>query len=125
MDPAEKLQWQAAAPDDPHMAAALAWESWAAQQDPSDASTQRPRSVSTGAQSVTYDGPSSTYGAAMERAKFHRARARAYSAELGPTYGPGWGADPDEQYLDVYGSPAMPPTLPHQMNLPAGPTPPS
>jgi len=124
MDPAEKAGWAEYAPDDPHLAAALAWESWAAQQDADPAAGGGAvRSVSTGAQSVTYDGPRTGYGAAMERARWHRARARAYSAEVGPTYGVGpWATDPENgATIAVYDSPAIPPTLPHQINLPPAP----
>lgn len=55
---------------DPHLAAALAWEAYAATLAPSPSVA----SVNTGAQSVSYSppGPVGEYGAALERARWHR-----------------------------------------------------
>lgn len=80
----DKQGFADAYPDDPHRAAAAAWESYAASLPvvPGEGAT----SVSTGAQSVSY-GPlgGGEYGQAMARADWHRSRARVYSATIGPT----------------------------------------
>jgi hypothetical protein len=57
-------------PGDPHLTAALQWEYYAATLPPSPAVSQ----VNTGAQSVSYDPavPVGDYGAALERARWHR-----------------------------------------------------
>jgi hypothetical protein len=54
----------------PHLAAALMWEAYAAQLEP----TQPVTSVSTGAQSVGFDPAAATgpYGAALQQAEWHR-----------------------------------------------------
>lgn len=118
MDQQAKDYWAAEHPDDPHAAAAAAWESWAAQQaDPDPATNPTVRSVTTGAQSVTYDGPTTPAGQAMARARWHRARARAYSAEVGPTYDVDLRREVDEV---TYDSPPLGPTQPYQINLPGG-----
>jgi len=56
--------------DDPHLCAALQWESYAATLPPSPSVAQ----VSTGVQSVSYQPPmpGGDYGAAMARASWHR-----------------------------------------------------
>jgi hypothetical protein len=56
--------------DDPHLCAALQWESYAAMLPPSAAVSQ----VATGAQSVTYSpaAPTGDYGLAVQRAAWHR-----------------------------------------------------
>lgn len=86
MDRAEQEVWAAAAPGDPHLAAALAWESWAAQA--ADAPGDGVVSVSTGSQTVSYGGPRSEQGRAAERARWHRARAKIYSAPMLPAETP-------------------------------------
>jgi hypothetical protein len=55
---------------DPHLAAALMWESYAATLPPGSAVSQ----VQTGAQSVTYNPPmpGGELGAALARARWHR-----------------------------------------------------
>lgn len=70
------------APNDPHMAAALAWEAWAAVAD----DTPVVQSVSTGAQSATYAKGHSPFTAAMDRAAWHRSRAKVLSVAVGPEY---------------------------------------
>lgn len=120
----EKDHWAQAYPDDPHGAAAAAWESWAAtlQDDEAGMANAGVRSVSTGAQSVTYDGPRTASGQAAQRARWHRARSRPYSVDVGPTFGvylpgryPG-----DYGTIPTYISPPMPPTEAQQVNLPQG-----
>ena len=66
--------------DDPHLAAALMWESWAATMAPTPAVAQ----VSTGAQSVSYGRavPSGDLGLAMARAAWHRSFTSAASIPL-------------------------------------------
>jgi hypothetical protein len=124
MPPEEKQEHADAWPDDPHMAAAVAWESWAAQQqeDEATAATAGIRSISTGAQSVTYDGPRTASGRASARAVWHRARARAYSVDVGPTFQVGrspWAGDDEEgTVIQTYPSPPIPPTQPWQVNVP-------
>jgi hypothetical protein len=56
--------------DDPHLAAALMWEHYAATLNPAAAVSQ----VATGSQSVTYAPalPSGEYGLALARAEWHR-----------------------------------------------------
>jgi hypothetical protein len=56
--------------DDPHLCAALQWESYAATLPPAAAVSQ----VATGSQSVTYNPalPSGEYGLALGRAAWHR-----------------------------------------------------
>lgn len=85
MDPADKQEYLDAHPDDPHAAAAEAWEAWAASMEPTGADGVR--SVSTGAQSVTYEGNGSgAYGVALSRANWHRTRARVKSVPVGNAY---------------------------------------
>lgn len=86
MDPADKQEYLDAHPDDPHAAAAEAWEAWAASMPPTGADGVK--SVSTGAQSVTYGGNGSgAYGVALSRASWHRTRARVKSVAVGNEYG--------------------------------------
>jgi hypothetical protein len=61
--------WQ----DDPHMCAALQWESYAGMLPPTPAVAN----VSTGAQSVSYSPPAPVgdYGLAIQRAEWHRSLA--------------------------------------------------
>lgn len=122
MDPVEKQEHADAWPDDPHAAAAAAWESWAAQQqeDETTAALAGVRSVSTGAQSITYDGPRTASGKAAQRAAWHRARARVYSVEVGPTFQVRRTfKDPEDVgIIDTYYSPPIPPTAPDEVNLP-------
>ncbi|MBO0816653.1 MAG: hypothetical protein J2P30_16120 [Actinobacteria bacterium] len=56
---------------DPHLAAALMWESYAAMQ-PTEPAV---RSVQTGVQAVTYDAPGGKFALAMARAAWHRSMA--------------------------------------------------
>lgn len=118
----EKQEHADAHPDDPHAAAAAAWESWAAQQqeDEATAALAGVRSVSTGAQSVTYDGPRTASGRAAQRAAWHRARARVYSAQVGPSFQIGHPLkDPEDAgTIPTYYSPPIPPTQPDEVNLP-------
>ena len=74
LDPARRDEIAALWPDDAHMAAAVAWERYAATLDADPVVV----SASTGDQSVSY-GPAgaSAHGAAMTRAAWHRSRARA------------------------------------------------
>jgi hypothetical protein len=69
-------------PTDPHLAAALAWEAWAATLDAEPVV----QSVSTGAQSATYSKGYSKYSNAMERATWHRSRAKIRSVAVGPKF---------------------------------------
>jgi hypothetical protein len=59
--------------DEPHLAAAIMWESYAATLPPSVPVS----SVSTGSQSVSYSpaSPGGDYGSAIARAAWHRERA--------------------------------------------------
>ena len=80
LDNAVKDELAALYPDDPHRAAAEAWEQYAAMLD----AEPELASVSTGQQSVSYAVGSSSYSAAMKRATFHRSRARARSVQVAP-----------------------------------------
>lgn len=73
MDPADKQGYLLAHPDDPHTAAAEAWEAWAA-----TLTVSAPvLSASTGVQSASYgDGGSGAFQEAQARARWHRTRAR-------------------------------------------------
>jgi hypothetical protein len=79
-------------PDDPHAAAAAAWEDWAAQLEAAAASSttaeieQVVQSVTTGAQSVTFAPGKTLTSQALDRATWHRARARVYSVQVGPEH---------------------------------------
>jgi hypothetical protein len=67
--------------DDPHRAAAVAWEAYAATLPPTPTVSQ----VATGAQSVSYSPamPGGAYGLAVQRASWHRSfLATIVSAEL-------------------------------------------
>ena len=66
--------------DDPHLAAALMWEAYAATMPPELAVAQ----VSTGAQSVSYGRatPGGNLGAALTRAQWHRSFTTAVSVPL-------------------------------------------
>jgi len=70
--PAEQAQEIADAcwDDEPHLAAALMWEAWAATLDPTHTVAQ----VATGVQSVSYSPamPGGQYGLAISRANWHR-----------------------------------------------------
>jgi hypothetical protein len=66
-------------PDNPHGAAAAAWEDWAGTL-PVSAPVL---SASTGAQSASYgDGGSSPFQIAQSRARWHRARAKAKAVDV-------------------------------------------
>lgn len=99
MDEYAKQEYVDLYPDDPHMQAAAAWEDWAAQQEDPEPGTVV-SSMSTGVQSVTYGGPLTARGSAMERARWHRARARALSVVVGPEYA----ATSEAEYLSELGS---------------------
>lgn len=87
MDEYARQEHVDAHPDDPHAAAAAAWEDWAAQQEDPDPTTAPViGSMSTGVQSVSYSGARTVKDQALERAAFHRARARVYSAPVGPEF---------------------------------------
>lgn len=111
MDPAEKDQF-AADYRDPHMAAAKAWESWAA----SLAAEPSVQSVSTGAQAITYRAGSSPFDVAMERANWHRARTKVASAQVGPKFAFGWVED--ERMIATYESAPLPLIGAAQVQLP-------
>lgn len=66
--------------DDPHLAAALMWEPYAATLPPSAAVSQ----VATGSQSVTYNPalPAGDYGLAIGRAAWHRSFCSLVSVPL-------------------------------------------
>ena len=85
MPTGDKDDIAAAYPGDPHAAAAVAWEVWAATVQ--DDGTVGVQSVTTGAQTVTYAGSSGSgvVGDALRRAAWHRSRARVRSVEVGPT----------------------------------------
>lgn len=85
MDSYTKQEHVDAHPDDPHAAAAAAWEDWAAQQEDPDPSTTV-ASLNTGVQSVTYAGPRSVRAQALERAAWHRARTAVTSVTVGPSF---------------------------------------
>lgn len=114
MDPAEK-QAIADSYDDPHMAAAIAWETWAAQMDAEGNVT----SINTGAQSITYAKGSSPFTVAMERATWHRNRATVRSVNVGEHYRYGW-THHRERDQQTYDSAPIPPTGIAQFNLPSG-----
>ena len=98
---------------DSHYAAAMAWESWAAGL-PAESGVKE---IRTGAQSVVYDGKASAFDAAMERARWHRARASVVSVDVGPTFAYGF----DEDFLReevTYESPPMPYLGAAQIQLP-------
>ena len=89
MSLADKETLATAHPDDPHLAAALAWEAWAAtRHSTGDGGSMGAQSVSTGAQSVAFgDGyGSGEQGEALRRAAWHRARSKPRSVDLGPLY---------------------------------------
>jgi hypothetical protein len=84
--------------DEPHLAAALMWESYAATLPPAPNVT----AVSTGVQSVVYNPamPSGPLGLALSRAAWHRSlmgslvsvplRAAAWDEAYQPAHPPGW-----------------------------------
>jgi len=75
-------------PDDPAAAAAEAWAVWANEMPVDE---QGVKSVTTGAQSITYD--QSPYESAMERARWYKSRSKsAASVDVGGTYRFGWNA---------------------------------
>lgn len=92
MDAELKTAHDEAHPDDPHAAAAAAWEDWAAQLEGAAASSteatvdQVVQSVTTGAQSVTYAQGRTLTSQALDRATWHRARARAFTVQVGPEH---------------------------------------
>ena len=102
MDQAAKDYWAALYPDDPHAAAAAAWESYAATLE----ATGAVDSVQTGAQSIRYAGASSPAMEAAKRATWHRARSRVRSVEVGPTLE--WGYIEGAQVIETYDSPSRP-----------------
>jgi len=85
----------AAWPIDPHLAAAMMWEAYAAMLPPTPAVA----SVQTGAQSVSYSpaAPTGDYGLAMARAAWHRSfvAGQLISVPLAvtPPGGPAWPVD--------------------------------
>lgn len=76
MEQSEKDAYARRWPNDPHRAAAQAWEDWAARMDVAPVIM----TASTGAQNVSYapDGHSA-FQDANARARWHRARCKAYS----------------------------------------------
>lgn len=88
MSPEEQAAWLAAYPDDPHMAAGMAWESHAAALMASGTSSGLEKavtSISTGAQSITYAKPVSLSQAASDVAAWHFLRSRR-TAVRSPDY---------------------------------------
>jgi len=79
---ADKTYFLGLHPNDAHAAAAAAWEAWAATLD-ADGRMQR---VQTGAQTVWYEKGTSAASAAMDRAAWHRTRAKISSVPVGPKY---------------------------------------
>lgn len=104
MDQTAKDYWAAEHPDDPHMAAAAAWESWAA----TLAAEPGVDSIQTGAQSIRYARTQSAYSDASARARWHRARSRVRSVESGPLVEWGYLDVEAEQVIETYDSPARP-----------------
>jgi hypothetical protein len=96
MDEGEKEHWASAYPTNPHKAAGMAWESWAAQL--ADDEVAVVSSVSTGAQSVSYAQPTSAHSRAVARANWHfsrmpgAVRSPDYPTSVGPTMSFGWEA---------------------------------
>lgn len=92
MDAEDKTAHDEAHPDDPHAAAAAAWEDWASRLEAAAASSaeaavdQVVQSVSTGAQSVTFATAKTTTQTALDRATWHRARARVFTVQVGPEH---------------------------------------
>lgn len=71
---------------DNHLAAALAWEHYAALgAGGSEQTSPRVESVATGDQSITYGDGGTRQAAAQRRASWHRARAKVRSVRLGGT----------------------------------------
>lgn len=64
--------------EDPHRAAAEAWEAWAAVMEPEPGII----SASTGAQNVTYKEARAAFVQAESRARWHRARMRGRSVAV-------------------------------------------
>lgn len=105
MSVADKDTLIAAHPDDPHRAAAEAWEAWAASlTDPAESGGLGATSVSTGAQSVGYSDRYGTgaVGDALRRAAWHRSRAKVRSVDLGPQYGTVWSDPEDSGTIPTY-----------------------
>ena len=92
--PVEEAEAIAAAwwDDDPHLAAALMWESYAATLPPTPAVS----SVTTGYQSVSYGPPTpgGDLGLALARAAWHRSFTTGVSVPLRAGRGPGYAAGP-------------------------------
>lgn len=84
MDPADKAEFVALHPDDPHAAAAAAWEHHAASLPVS--TTDGVSSVNTGAQSVSYKHGGGEHDVAIGRANWHRSRAKVRSVAVGPEF---------------------------------------
>ena len=103
MDPADKQAFADAYPTDPHRAAAMAWQSWAASLPIEPPVT----SVSTGAQSISYEKGYSEYEAAMARSDWHLVRAKAVAINVGQHYRFGWVYDTD-RFVETYDSPPLP-----------------
>ena len=87
MPPLEKAMWAARYPDDPHRAAACAWESWATSlmAEAGFSTAGVVTSKSTGGQSVSYDGVLTEYDAANQAAQYHWARVLS-AAVSSPDY---------------------------------------
>ena len=69
-------------PNDPHMAAAVAWEAWGAHL----ADEPIVSGVHTGAQAISYAKGYAAAQSAMERASWHRSRSKVMSVVAGPKY---------------------------------------
>ena len=80
-------------PDDPHAAAAAAWEDYAASLPLPDGgiTAEGVESISTGAQSVRFGkNGGGQLGAALDKADWHRARAKVKTPQYGPQYETTW-----------------------------------
>lgn len=98
----EKDAFAEAYPDDPHGAAAAAWESYSATLPIGPTVT----GVSTGAQSVSYATGYQEADAAAKRGAWHRARSKTTTVQVGGDYEWGWTAD--DRVIKVYDAPPHP-----------------
>jgi hypothetical protein len=87
--------------DDPHLCAALQWESYAATLPPSAAVSQ----VATGSQSVTYAPalPGGDYGLAIARAAWHRSFCTFTTVPLVPSIEAAFGDVDDGEWWEALG----------------------
>ena len=103
MSSADKDAFAALFPTDDHAAAAEAWEAYAA-----TLAVEPPvASVSTGVQSISYEKGWSDFDAALDRAQWHRSRAKGVSIEVGGTYAYGWDTY-NPRVIASYDAPPLP-----------------